>query len=187
MIEKMSTDEQLFQKLKDIFADYQRRGFISLTTNYNYNDDNCSYLPWHAVYKNNSIHTKVTIVFDASCKDKRLGMSLADFLWKGPILTNSLVEILFRFRLNRVALTADIKKSFLLVKIREEDRRYLRIYYLRNPEGEDQGTGHLAVYHFNVNIFGSRASSFILAAVSQHHLKNYNLEHIALDIGRNIL
>ena len=35
MIEKMSTDKQLFQKLKDIFGDYQRRGFISLTTNYN--------------------------------------------------------------------------------------------------------------------------------------------------------
>ena len=33
MIEKMSTDKQLFQKLKDSFGDYQRRGFISLTTN----------------------------------------------------------------------------------------------------------------------------------------------------------
>ena len=46
IIQKKSTDKQLFQKLKDFFADYQRRGFVSLTTNYNnYNDDNCNYLP----------------------------------------------------------------------------------------------------------------------------------------------
>ena len=114
-------------------------------------------------------------------------MSLNDFLWKGPNLTNSLVEILLGFRLHRIGLTADIEKALLQVKIKEEDRRYLRFYYLRNPEDEDQGNGQLAVYHFNVNIFGSRATSFILAAVSKHHLKKYNLEHTALDIGRNIL
>ena len=84
MMEKMSTDQQLFQNLKDIFGDNQRRGIISLTTIYNYNDHKCRYLPWHAVYKVNSIHTKVRIVFDASCRDKRLGMSLNGFLWKGP-------------------------------------------------------------------------------------------------------
>ena len=188
MIEKMSTDKQLFQKLKDIFGDYQRRGFISLTTNYNYNYNKCSYMPWHAVYKDNSIHTKIRMVFDASCRDKRLGMSLNDFLWKGPSSTNSLVQILLRkFRLHRIALKADIEKAFLQVKIIEEDQRYLRFYYLRNPADGDQRTGQLAVYHFNVNIFGSRASSFILAAVLQHHLQKYNLEHTALDIGSNIL
>ena len=114
-------------------------------------------------------------------------MSLNDFLWKGPNLTNNLVEILLRFRRLRIALTADIEKAFLQVKIKERDRRYLRFFYLRNREDEDQGTGQLAVYHFNVNIFGSRASSFILAAVLQHHLQEYNLEHTTLDIGRNIL
>ena len=113
MIEKMSTDKQLLQKLKDIFGDYQRREFISLTTNYNYNDDKCSYVAWHAVYKDNSIHTKVWIVFDACCRDKRLGMSLNDFLWKGPNLINNLVEILLRFRLHRIAFTADIENAFL--------------------------------------------------------------------------
>ena len=84
-------------------------------------------------------------------------------------------------------MTADIEEVFLQVKIQEEDRRYLRFYYLRNPEGEDQRTGQLAVYHFNVNIFGSRASSFILAAVLQPHLQKHNLEHTAMGIGRNIL
>ena len=109
----MSTGKQLSQKLNDIFGDYQRRGFISLTTNYNYNDDKCSYLLWHAVFKDFSIHTKVRIVFDTSCRDKRLGMSLSYFLWKGSNLTNSLVERLLRIQLHRIALTADIEKAFL--------------------------------------------------------------------------
>ena len=56
----------------------------------------------------------------------------------------------------------------------------MRFYYLRNPE--DQRTGQLVVYHFNVNIF--RSSSFILAAVLPHHLLKYNLEHTALDIWK---
>ena len=133
-----------------------------------------------AVNKDNSIHTKIKIVFDAICKDNRLGISLDGFLFKGPILTNSLVEILLRFRIHQIALAADIEKAFLQVKIKEEDRRYLRFYYLRNLEDEDQ------VYDFNVNTFGSR-SSFILPAVLQHRLQKYNLGHTALDIGRNIL
>ena len=78
MIEQMSTDKLLFQKLKDIF-------YVFLTTNYNYNNDKGSYLPWHFAYKNNSIHIKVRIVYGASCSDKRLGMSLNNFLWKGRI------------------------------------------------------------------------------------------------------
>ena len=107
----------------------------------------------------------------------KLGLSLT------PVATTNNWEC----HSTRIALTADIEKAFLQVKIKEEDRRYLRFYHLRNPEDEDQGNGQLAVYHFNVNIFGSPASSFIIAAVLQHHLKKNNLEHTALDIGRKIL
>ena len=77
-------------------------------------------------------------------------MSLNNFLWKGTNLTNSLVETLLRFRLYRMALTADIEEAFRRVKIKE-DRRYLRLFYLHNPEDEDQVSGQLAVYRFNVN------------------------------------
>ena len=100
MIEKTSTNKQLFQKLKNFYADYQRREFISLTINYN--DDNCSYLPRHAAYKDSSIHTTVRIVFDASCKDKRLEKSLNDVPWNGSNLPNNLVVILLPFRLHRL-------------------------------------------------------------------------------------
>ena len=78
-------------------------------------------------------------------------------------------------------------KVFVQVKIKEEDRRYLRFYCLRNPEDDYQGTGQQAVYHFNVDIFEFRASSFILAAGLQHHLQKDNMERTALDIERNIL
>ena len=84
-------------------------------------------------------------------------------------------------------MTADIEKAYLQVKIKGEERRYLRFYYLHNPEDQDHGTGQLAVYHFNDNIFGSRALSFILAAILQHHLEKNKLEHTAFDIGRNIV
>ena len=41
---------------------------------------------------------------------------------------------------------------------------------LKDPESKNL---ELATYNFKVNIFGSRASSFILAAVLKHHLGKY--------------
>ena len=130
MIEKTSTDKQLLQKLKDIFEDYQRRGFISLTTNYNYNDGNCSYLPWHAVCQDKSIHTNVRIFFDARCRDKRLGMSLNLFDWKSPNLTNSLVKKLLKFRTKSHCLDRRHRKSLFPS---ENQRRRHKILEIRLP------------------------------------------------------
>ena len=173
MIAKMSTYPSLFLKLKDIFDEYLKRGFISKTDSSNYDEDSCSYLPWHVVHKSSSLHTKVRVVFDASCKDRRLGLSLNDFLWKGPNLVNSLVEILLRFRIYKIASSSDIEKAFLTIKIQKSDRRYLRFFYLKDPESKNF---ELATYNFEINIFGSRASSFILAAVLKHHLGKYSSE-----------
>ncbi|KAK3712755.1 hypothetical protein QZH41_001990 [Actinostola sp. cb2023] len=85
------------------------------------------YLPHHAVLKADSITTKTRIVFDASAQDED-GVSLNDCLLPGPALQPDLVSLLLRFRKNRVALMADIKKMFLQVVLDEEDQdlhRYL--------------------------------------------------------------
>ena len=50
---------------------------------------------------------------------------------------------------------------------------YSRFFYLKDPESINF---ELATYNFEVNIFGSRASSFILAAVLKHHLDKYSRE-----------
>ncbi|XP_055645570.1 uncharacterized protein LOC129782376 [Toxorhynchites rutilus septentrionalis] len=55
------------------------------------------YLPHHCVVKENSSTTKCRVVFDASAKTTT-GKSLNDMLMCGPVLQDSIVDILLRFR-----------------------------------------------------------------------------------------
>ena len=69
------------------------------------------YLPYHPVF-----HPKKPdkIVFD--CVAKHKDVSFNDALYQGPVLINSLVGVLTRFRENNVALVADIEQMFHQVK-----------------------------------------------------------------------
>ena len=71
------------------------------------------YLPHKAVVRRDAKTTKVRIVYDASAKDLKSNVSLNDCLHGGPSLNPLLMDILLRFRVNRVALVADIEKAFL--------------------------------------------------------------------------
>jgi len=53
------------------------------------------YIPHHPVIKDNSLTTKLRVVFDASCKSST-GLSLNDCLMVGPTLQQDLFSILLR-------------------------------------------------------------------------------------------
>ena len=77
------------------------------------------YLPHHAVVKKDRETTKVRVVYDASAKSKSSGCSLNDCLHIGPKFEQRILDILLRFRIYPIALTADIEKAFLMVGITE--------------------------------------------------------------------
>ncbi len=79
------------------------------------------YLPMHAVYKSSSTTTKIRAVFDASAKSAS-GVSLNDTLLVGQTVHFSLIDVLFRFRHHRIALTADVSKMYRAVALVESDR-----------------------------------------------------------------
>ena len=83
-------------------------------------------MPHQAVIRRDALTTKVRIVYDASAKEGRRGVSLNDCLHVGPPLNPLLMNILFRFRENRVALVGDIEKAFLNIEVDEQDQDYLR-------------------------------------------------------------
>ena len=68
----------------------------------------------HVVKKDSSSTTKFRIVFDASAKSST-GVSLNDTLLVGPTMHPTLVDILIRFRLHRIALVADVGKMYRAV------------------------------------------------------------------------
>ena len=70
---------------------------------------NLCYIPHHGVYHPMK-PGKVRVVFDCSARYR--WFSLNDSLLQGPDLTNSLLRVLCRFRLEQVAVMGDIKSMF---------------------------------------------------------------------------
>ena len=77
------------------------------------------------------------IVFDASARESGKSPSLNDCLETGPPLQNLLWNVLVRNRLKPIALSADLKKAFLQVLIRVEDRDSLRFHWIKNKDPSD--------------------------------------------------
>ena len=104
------------------------------------------YLPHHPVI--NPQKEKVRIVFD--CAAKYNGVSLNSRVLQGPDLANKLVGVLIRFRLEEVALMADIEAMFHQVKVSPCDQDVLR--FLWWPEGDT--TQKPQVCKMIVHLFG---------------------------------
>ena len=119
-------------------------------------DRQCHYLPHRPVFKESSSTTKVRPVFDASCKVKGYP-SLNDCLEKGPNLMELIPSVLLRFRENAIGVTSDIRKAFLQISVRSEDRDFLRFLWWEN--------GKRVSYRHRRVVFGVNCSPFLLAAV----------------------
>ena len=128
------------------------------------------YLPHQAVIRKDAETTKLRIVYDASSKEGKNGISLNDCLHTGPSLNPLLFEILVRFRENRVALVGDIEKAFLNISVDVKDRDCLRFLWVDDVRDRSSS---VVVYRFCRVVFGLNASPFLLNGTIRHHLGTY--------------
>ena len=95
-------------------------------------------LPWkgNLRHKENAGTTKMRIVYDASACAKPTAPSLNECLSVGPPLQNQLWKVIVCGRFHVVAIAGDIKKAFLQVQVRKEDRDALRFHWvnMKNPK-----------------------------------------------------
>jgi hypothetical protein len=68
-------------------------------------------MPHHGVVKETSSTTKLIVVFNGSEKSSN-GVSLNDILITGPKVQDELYEIVQRFRLHRIVMSADKAKMY---------------------------------------------------------------------------
>ena len=112
------------------------------------------YLPHHAVWHPRK-PDEPRVVFDCASKSK--GISLNSQLLQGPENTSLLIGVILTFRVNSVAVAADIKRMFHQVFVSPEDRGAL--CYLWWPDGDlmkDPKT-----FQMLVHIFGATSSPSI--------------------------
>ena len=109
------------------------------------------FLPLFGIY-NDKKPGQIRVVFDSSAKYH--GLSLNDILLSGPDLTNSLLGILLRFRLEAIAVTADIEQMFHNFQVHRDHRNFLRFFWYRdnNPNLD------LIEYRMTVHVFGNTPS-----------------------------
>ena len=81
-----------------------------------------TYSPHRAVIREEKSTIKVRVVYDLSTKNK--GPSLSECFYKGPGLTPLLFDVLLRFRVSEIAVTADIAQAYLQISGNPVDRDF---------------------------------------------------------------
>ena len=91
------------------------------------------------------------------------GPSLNDCLYTGPNFGQSVLVLLLRLRLHKVALIGDIEKAFLMVSV-------LRFLWIRDPSDPQS---EVITLRFTCVVFGVSASPFLLNATVDYHMQRY--------------
>ncbi|UYV71228.1 hypothetical protein LAZ67_8002292 [Cordylochernes scorpioides] len=142
--------KMLYEKYDTIFEEWEKEKFIEEVED---KWEECSYLPHRPVLK------------DSHTTPIRPGLpSLNQCLEKGDNLIELIPDLLLRFRLGKYGIIADIRKAFLQIQVREEDREFLRFLWWK----KDQKT--LKFYRHCRVFFGLTSSPFLLATTIKYHL-----------------
>ncbi|XP_053398103.1 uncharacterized protein LOC128556591 [Mercenaria mercenaria] len=108
------------------------------------------YIPHHGVFHPKK-PGKLRVVF--ACSAVFNGQSLNSHLLQGPDLTNTLIGVLCRFRMEKVAFACDIEQMFHQFRVAEKDRNYLRFFWW-----SDSSMKQPVVYRMCVHLFGVSSS-----------------------------
>ena len=172
LIRRLRQMPELLREYDSVIQTQIQQGIVELVdTSVRKTTGRLHYLPHHAVVRSDKDTTKVRVVYDASARAG--GPSLNNCLHTGPKFNQRIFDLLLRFRMHRVALTADIEKAFLMIRIAEEDRDVLRFLWLDDITKEQP---QIAELRFTRVVFGVSSSPFLLNATIQHHVEQVQTE-----------
>lgn len=167
---RLQFNDKLRQKYVAFMREYQTLNHMSEI------NDSCFkhgfYLPHHGVLNENSLTTKLRVVFDGSASTSS-GYSLNDILAVGPQVQNDLFTILVRFRRHTIAVCADVEKMYRQVLIKPDDRYLQKILWREHPSDP------LKTYVLNTVTYGTGPAAFMATRsvdeLGNIHKKTYPL------------
>ncbi|XP_037506909.1 uncharacterized protein LOC119382991 [Rhipicephalus sanguineus] len=176
LVRRLSQHDGLMEKYDTTIRQYWQMGHAEVVPE-RQSDNAVYYMPHREVVREDSLTTKLRVVFDASSHEKGY-MSLNDCLDKGTNLNPDLLRVLLSFRRHPIAINADIEKAFLQIEIQESDRDVFRFLWFENvPRGEND---NIIEWRMTRVPFGSTSSPFLLMATIHHHLDNVSGEQKTL-------
>ncbi|XP_070072650.1 uncharacterized protein [Drosophila takahashii] len=131
----------------------------------------CSTIPHHAVLEEDSLTTKLRVVYDAPCKSSN-GKPLNDVLCTGPALQNDLGGVILNWRCYRYVFMADIQRMYRCIEMHPEDSQFQRIWW------RDK-TGELKEFRLTTVTFGTASAPYtairVIHQIAQDERENYPL------------
>uniref|UniRef100_A0A7I4XUZ7 Reverse transcriptase domain-containing protein n=1 Tax=Haemonchus contortus TaxID=6289 RepID=A0A7I4XUZ7_HAECO len=107
-------------------------------------------------------------------------------LHQGPLILPDLYAMLLRFRTAPYAVTADVEKAFLQIRLHELVRDATRFFWIKNVDAPVDND-NLTTYRFTRVTFGINTSPFLPGATVCHHLRaTVEDEELAEEIRENL-
>ncbi|XP_044594867.1 uncharacterized protein LOC123272233 [Cotesia glomerata] len=162
--------------------EYQRLQHMRLVSKSTAEPKHSYYLPHHGVIREQSLTTKLRVVFNASCKTSS-GLSLNDILHTGPKLQTELIDVLLRFRFFKYVFVSDIEKMYRQIMVHPNDWDLQRILW-KNEKDE------LIIYQLMTVTYGMACAPFLALRVMQQLVEDegpkYPLAISTLTKGRYV-
>ncbi|KAK9679942.1 hypothetical protein QE152_g39546 [Popillia japonica] len=112
------------------------------------------YIPLRAVIREESLTTKLRVVFDASAPTSN-GISFNNIQMTGPTMQNELFSILLRFRQYQYVIAGDIAKMYRQILVTPEQRHLQRFLWREN------NATPIETFELNTVTYGTTAAPFL--------------------------
>ncbi|XP_072380933.1 uncharacterized protein [Diabrotica undecimpunctata] len=174
---KLQRNVQFRDLYISFMREYQDLGHMSQVETSNHTTQ--FFLPHHGVLKEDSLTTKLRVVFDGSCSSSS-GWSLNDIQMVGPTIQNDLFHILLRFRQHTYVVSADICKMYRQVSIHPPQRNLQQILWREKPSDP------LLEFQLNTVTYGTSSASYLaIRSIFQLALENMSASPASSKVIQN--
>ena len=164
---KFQRDSEYHKKYSEKMDALLEKGYAESVPESDKQNGQAWYIPHHGVVQPD----KLRVVFDCSAEFGK--ESLNKHLLSGPDLTNTLVGVLCRFRLEPIAFCCDIREMFHQFRVKEDHRNYLRFLWWRDGDFLQQPHE----LRMTVHLFGATSSpgcsNFCLKQIASDHATEF--------------
>lgn len=150
---KLKANPELKEMYTSFMREYELLGHMTQISNVK--DKLISYyMPHHGVLKEQSITSKLRVVYDASTPTST-GFSLNNIQCVGPTIQDDLMSIILRFRMHRFVISADVTKMYRQILIAEDQRNLQRILWRSDPAEK------IMTFELNTVTYGTASASYL--------------------------
>ena len=125
LLSRLRNDPGVLKEYRAVIQEQLNAGIVERVEEDGAGEAEVHYLAHHPVVHQDKQTTIVRVVYDASAKTNG-GPSLNDCLYCGPPLSETIADVLVRFRCHKTALVGDLEKALLMISVAEDDCDALR-------------------------------------------------------------